>query len=680
MFTKILVANRGEIACRVIKTARKMGIATVAVYSDADRNALHVRMADEAVHIGPAPANQSYIVIDKIMAAIRATGAEAVHPGYGFLSENPKFAEALEAEGVAFIGPPQGAIEAMGDKITSKKIAAEAGVSTVPGHMGLIADADEALKISEEIGFPVMLKASAGGGGKGMRIAWSADEVREGFQASKNEAASSFGDDRMFIEKFVTQPRHIEIQVLCDTHGNGVYLGERECSIQRRNQKVIEEAPSPFLDEDTRRAMGEQSLALAHAVGYSSAGTVEFIVDGERDFYFLEMNTRLQVEHPVTELITGVDLVEQMIRVAAGEKLSLTQDDVTLTGWAMESRLYAEDPYRNFLPSIGRLTRYRPPVEVQAGPMAAAETWHGDAPEGPTAVRNDTGVYEGGEISMFYDPMIAKLCTWAPDRGAAIEAMRDALDGFEVEGIGHNLPFLSAVMDHPKFVAGEMTTAFIAEEYPDGFDGADLPEAELRRIAAACAAMHRVAEIRRTRVSGRMDNHERVVGTDWVVTLGDRRFACVIAADAQGADVTVDGTILRVTGGWTPGDQLARMVVGGEGLVMKVGKITQGFRIRTRGADLVVRVRTPRQAELAALMPEKAVADTSKMLLCPMPGLVVRVDVAEGDEVQEGQALAVVEAMKMENILRAERKGVVSKVNAAAGDSLAVDEVIMEFE
>ncbi|WGH78044.1 acetyl/propionyl/methylcrotonyl-CoA carboxylase subunit alpha [Jannaschia ovalis] len=665
MFDKILIANRGEIACRVIKTARRMGIKTVAVYSDADRDALHVRMADEAVHIGPPPANQSYIVIEKVMEAIRQSGAQAVHPGYGFLSENPKFAEALEAADVAFIGPPKGAIEAMGDKITSKKIAAEAGVSTVPGHMGLIADADEALKISEEIGFPVMLKASAGGGGKGMRIAWSADEVREGFQASKNEAASSFGDDRMFIEKFVTQPRHIEIQVLCDQHGNGVYLGERECSIQRRNQKVVEEAPSPFLDEATRRAMGEQALALAHAVGYASAGTVEFIVDGERNFYFLEMNTRLQVEHPVTELITGVDLVEQMIRVANGERLALTQDDIKLDGWAMESRLYAEDPYRGFLPSIGRLTRYRPPEEV-SGPERV--------------VRNDTGVFEGGEISMFYDPMIAKLCTWAPDRGTAIAAMRDALDGFEVEGIGHNLPFLSAVMDHPKFVAGEMTTAFIAEEFPDGFQGVSLPEDHLRRIAAACAAMHRVAEIRRTRVSGRMDNHERKVGADWIVTLNGLRFETRIAADRGGADVTIGEETLRVESDWTPGDQLARVSVGGEVVVLKVGKITQGFRIRTRGADMRVHVRTPRQAELAALMPEKQAADTSKLLLCPMPGLIVRVDVAEGDEVQEGQALAVVEAMKMENILRAERKGVVAKVNAGPGDSLAVDDVILEFE
>ncbi|MBC7165312.1 MAG: acetyl/propionyl/methylcrotonyl-CoA carboxylase subunit alpha [Roseovarius sp.] len=681
MFKKILIANRGEIACRVIKTARKMGIATVAIYSDADRHALHVEMADEAVHIGPSPASESYIVIDKVMAAVRATGAEAVHPGYGFLSENPRFARALEAEGVAFIGPPVGAIEAMGDKITSKKIAQEAGVNTVPGYMGLIADAEEAVTISNQIGYPVMIKASAGGGGKGMRIAWNDEEAREGFQSSKNEAASSFGDDRIFIEKFVTQPRHIEIQVLCDTHGNGVYLGERECSIQRRNQKVIEEAPSPFLDEATRRAMGEQAVALAQAVGYASAGTVEFIVDGDRNFYFLEMNTRLQVEHPVTELITGVDLVEQMIRVAAGEKLPFTQDDVKLTGWAIECRLYAEDPYRGFLPSIGRLTRYRPPAEVAAGPLAQSGKWPGDAPAGERAVRNDTGVYEGGEISMYYDPMIAKLCTWGPDRASAIEAMRVALDSFEVEGIGHNLPFLSAVMDHPKFVAGDITTAFIAEEYPDGFEGVTLPEAMLRRIAAACAAMHRVAEIRRTRISGRMDNHERHVGEDWVVSLQGMHYPVTVAADRDGATVRfADGAAMRVTSDWTPGDQLARLDVDGSPLVLKVGKISGGFRIRSRGADLKVHVRTPRQAELAALMPEKLPADTSKLLLCPMPGLIVKINVEEGQEVQEGQALCTVEAMKMENILRAERKGVVIKINAGPGDSLAVDDVIMEFE
>ena len=665
MFRKILIANRGEIACRVIKTARKMGIATVAVYSDADRNALHVRMADEAVHIGPAPANQSYIVIDKIMDAIRQTGAEAVHPGYGFLSENMKFAEALAAEGVAFIGPPASAIEAMGDKITSKKLAAEAGVSTVPGYMGLIADADEAVKISNEIGYPVMIKASAGGGGKGMRIAWNDEEAREGFQSSKNEAASSFGDDRIFIEKFVTQPRHIEIQVLADSHGNTLYLHERECSIQRRNQKVIEEAPSPFLDEATRKAMGEQACALAAAVGYTSAGTVEFIVDGARNFYFLEMNTRLQVEHPVTELITGVDLVEQMIRVSAGEELSFKQSDLKINGWAIESRLYAEDPYRNFLPSIGRLTRYRPPEEVA---------------EPARAVRNDTGVYEGGEISMYYDPMIAKLCTWAPTRAKAVEEMRLALDEFELEGIGHNLPFLSAVMDHPRFVSGEITTAFIAEEYPDGFEGAQLGDDLLHRVAAGACAMNRVAEIRRARVSGRMDNHERVVGTEWVVNIDGQSLPATIAADREGATVTLAGQEFRITSDWKPGQPLARLSVNGTPLVMKVGKLPGGFRLRLRGADLKVHVFSKRQARLAQLMPEKVPADTSKLLLCPMPGMVVSVAVQEGDEVYEGQALATIEAMKMENILRAERKGKVAKINAAAGASLAVDEVIMEFE
>ncbi|MEX1660336.1 acetyl-CoA carboxylase biotin carboxylase subunit [Thioclava sp. 15-R06ZXC-3] len=667
MFKKILIANRGEIACRVIKSAQKMGIKTVAVYSDADAQALHVQMADEAVHIGPAPANQSYIVIDKIMDAIRQTGAEAVHPGYGFLSENMKFAEALEKEGVVFIGPPSGAIEKMGDKITSKKLAKEAGVSTVPGYMGLIGDADEAVKISREVGYPVMLKASAGGGGKGMRIAWNDEEAREGFQSSKNEAANSFGDDRIFIEKFVTQPRHIEIQVLADKHGNCVYLNERECSIQRRNQKVIEEAPSPFLDEATRKAMGEQSVALAKAVNYTSAGTVEFIVDGDRNFYFLEMNTRLQVEHPVTELITGIDLVEQMIRVADGEKLPMKQSDIGINGWAIESRLYAEDPYRGFLPSIGRLTRYRPPVEgkTQAGGI----------------VRNDTGVYEGGEISMFYDPMIAKLCTWAPTRAEAIEEMRLALDTFEVEGIGHNLPFCAAVMDHERFESGNITTAFIEEEYPEGFEGVTLSDDILCRVAAATAAMERVAEIRRTKISGTLGNHERKVGKDWVVSLQDQDFKLVIQADKQGSTVVFeDGTEMRIESDWTPGDPLAKLTVDGAPLVLKVGKIPMGFRIRLRGADLKAHVRTPRQAELAQLMPVKLPPDTSKFLLCPMPGLVVKINVSEGDEVQDGQALATVEAMKMENILRAERKGRVKSIKAEAGASLAVDEIIMEFE
>ena len=665
MFKKILIANRGEIACRVIKTAKKMGIQTVAVYSDADRNALHVKMADEAVHIGPSPAAQSYIVIEKILDAIRQTGAEAVHPGYGFLSENRAFAAALEAEGVVFIGPPSSAIEAMGDKITSKKLAQEANVSTVPGYMGLIETPEEAATISAQIGYPVMIKASAGGGGKGMRIAWDDAEAREGFDSSRNEAKASFGDDRIFIEKFVTQPRHIEIQVLADKHGNTLYLNERECSIQRRNQKVIEEAPSPFLDAATRKAMGEQACALAKAVGYTSAGTVEFIVDGNRNFYFLEMNTRLQVEHPVTELITGVDLVEQMIRVAYGEPLSFTQSDVKIHGWAMESRLYAEDPYRKFLPSIGRLTRYRPPVE------------------GPTEdgiVRNDTGVTEGGEISMFYDPMIAKLCTWGPTRAAAIEEMRLALDTFEVEGIGHNLPFVAAVMDHPRFTSGNITTAFIAEEYPDGFKGATLDPDTLRRVAASAAAMNRVAEIRRTRISGTMDNHRRRVGDQWVVDLQGETIPLTIQADTQGSTVTFeDGTHLRVTSDWNPGDTLARLHVGAAPLVMKVGKIPMGFRLRLRGADLKVLVRSPRAADLARHMLEKAPPDTSKYLLCPMPGLLVKLAVEEGDEVQEGQTLATVEAMKMENILKAARAGVVKKIKHQPGASLKVDDVIIEF-
>ncbi|WP_417773900.1 acetyl-CoA carboxylase biotin carboxylase subunit [Stappia sp.] len=677
MIKKILIANRGEIACRVIKTAKKMGIATVAVYSDADRDALHVKMADEAIHIGPPPANQSYIVLDKILEAVRVSGADAVHPGYGFLSERAEFADALAKAGVAFIGPPASAIEAMGDKITSKKLAAEAGVSTVPGYMGLIADADEAVKIAAEVGYPVMIKASAGGGGKGMRIAWNEAETREGFQSSKNEAASSFGDDRIFIEKFVTQPRHIEIQVLADSHGNTIYLGERECSIQRRNQKVIEEAPSPFLDEATRRAMGEQAVALAKAVNYASAGTVEFIVDGERNFYFLEMNTRLQVEHPVTELITGIDLVEQMIRVAAGETLSISQDDVKLNGWAMESRLYAEDPYRNFLPSIGRLTRYRPPSE-------------GMRADG-TVVRNDTGVFEGGEISMFYDPMIAKLCTWAPERIAAVDAMSEALDRFEVEGIGHNLPFLAAVMQHPRFRSGAITTAFIAEEYPDGFQGVELPAPDMERLVALAAACNHLSETRATQISGAMDNHRRVVGPDWTIVVAGAEYPVAVTPEtgtgmyrvaAREADQghALSGEILVSLDGWKPGMRLIEAEVGGRALAVKVEQTFHGYRLRQRGADVTLACLTPRQAEMARLMPEKVAADTSKMLLCPMPGLVVSISVEEGQTVEAGQTLATVEAMKMENVLKAERKGVVKVIAAKPGDSLAVDELIMEFE
>jgi propionyl-CoA carboxylase alpha chain len=657
MITKLLIANRGEIACRVIKTAKKMGIATVAVYSDADREALHVRMADEAVHIGPSPAKDSYLQIDKIIAACKATGAQAVHPGYGFLSENPKFAEALQAAGLIFVGPPVKAIEAMGDKITSKKLAAAAGVSTVPGHMGLIADADEAVTISRSVGYPVMIKASAGGGGKGMRIAHNDAEAREGFERSKSEAASSFGDDRIFIEKFVTEPRHIEIQLIGDSHGNVLYLNERECSIQRRNQKVIEEAPSPFLDEATRKAMGEQSVALAKAVGYTSAGTVEFIVDRDRNFYFLEMNTRLQVEHPVTELITGLDLVELMIRAANGEKLPLTQSQVQRNGWAIESRLYAEDPYRNFLPSTGRLTRYRPPAE------SVSETLH---------VRNDTGVFEGGEISTFYDPMIAKLCTWAPTRIAAIDAMAVALDSFEVEGVGNNLPFLSTVMEQTRFRDGRLTTGYIAEEFPEGFHGAQLSEEHQHDVAAAAALMmSRRAEVAD---GGKPARH-------WHVQIGDHALPVTVSSTSDGYTVSADWRSVAAHLHWQPGDRLATLDWSdGRTSVLKVQTTTSGFLIRYRGADLKVLVLAPHVAGLLKHMPIKLPPDMSKYLLCPMPGQVVRIDVAEGDIVEDGQTLAIVEAMKMENVLKAEKRARVSKVHAVAGAVLAVDQVILEFE
>jgi propionyl-CoA carboxylase alpha chain len=677
MITKILVANRGEIACRVFKSAKKMGIATVAVYSDADKNALHTSMADEAVHIGAAPAAESYLIIDKIIDACKQTGANAVHPGYGFLSERAEFAERLKQEGIVFVGPPQGAIEKMGDKITSKKIADDAGVSTVPGHMGLIDDAEHAVKISSEIGYPVMIKASAGGGGKGMRIAWNDDEAREGFERSKSEAASSFGDDRIFIEKFVEEPRHIEIQVLADTHGNCIYLGERECSIQRRNQKVIEEAPSPFLDEATRKAMGEQACALAQAVGYTSAGTVEFIVDKNRNFYFLEMNTRLQVEHPVTELITNVDLVEQMINVAAGEKLSLAQDDIQLNGWAMESRLYAEDPYRKFLPSIGRLTRYRPPAE-------------GDIGDG-NIIRNDTGVYEGGEISMYYDPMIAKLCTWGETRDDAIQTMCEALDMFELEGIGHNLPFLSAVMGHDRFRSGNITTAFIAEEYPEGFKGVELTDGELHSIASGAAAMM-VVEAERREALQSIDlgstNHGEY---EYVVQIGETPIPVQVSRSDDKVEGTFDisvneGPDQQIFCTYTPGDTLTVFSSAedkstqGVNYYLKTNRTADGFRIRTRGADLDVKVLTPRVAELLALMPIKEAADTSKYLLCPMPGLVIDLKVSVGDSIEEGQPLAIVEAMKMENVLKAEKSGKVKEIPVKTGDSLAVDAVIMEFE
>ena len=649
MFKKILIANRGEIACRVIKTARRMGIATVAVYSDADRDALHVEMADEAVHIGPAPAAESYLVAERIIAACKETGAEAVHPGYGFLSERAGFCEALEAEGIVFIGPKPRAIRAMGDKIESKKFANAAKVSTVPGFLGVIEDTAHAERIAGEIGYPVMIKASAGGGGKGMRIAWDETEVRDGFERARSEAKSSFGDDRVFIEKFIVDPRHIEIQVLADAHGTALYLGERECSIQRRNQKVVEEAPSPFLDAATRRAMGEQSVALARAVDYQSAGTVEFIVDRDRNFYFLEMNTRLQVEHPVTELITGIDLVEQMIRIAAGERLALAQGDIKLNGWAVESRLYAEDPYRNFLPSIGRLTRYRPPEEGK---------------NGAAVLRNDTGVYEGAEISMYYDPMVAKLCTWAPTRLQAIDAMSDALDGFVVDGIEHNVPFLAALMRHPRWREGRLSTGFIAEEYPEGFAPMAPTEDEAGILARVALSAHLVDVERRANHLDRL-RPTHVSRTHWTVKIGDHYLA-LAAGDA-------------VTSDWRPGEAVWRGMIDGRHVTAQLRPFPNGMRIDWQGLSVRARVLTPRHAELDALMPVKLPPDTSKMLLCPMPGLVVSIAVREGQEVKTGETLAVVEAMKMENVLRAERDLTVGVIRAKPGESLAVDAVIMEF-
>ncbi|MGB1345915.1 MAG: acetyl-CoA carboxylase biotin carboxylase subunit [Amylibacter sp.] len=664
MIKKILVANRGEIACRVFKTAKRMNIKTVAVYSDADENALHVTMADEAVYIGASSASESYLSIDKIISACKKTGANAVHPGYGFLSERAEFCERLAAENIIFIGPPVNAIEAMGDKITSKKIAQEANVSTVPGHMDLIDDAKHAVTISNKIGYPVMIKASAGGGGKGMRIAWNDEEAIEGFARSKSEAASSFGDDRIFIEKFVVEPRHIEIQVLADQHGNCVYLGERECSIQRRNQKVIEEAPSPFLDEKTRVAMGEQSCALAQAVGYTSAGTVEFIVDKEKNFYFLEMNTRLQVEHPVTELITGIDLVEQMIRVANGEKLNVKQNSIKLNGWAMESRLYAEDPYRNFLPSIGRLTRYRPPTE-----SATKEC----------VIRNDTGVFEGGEISMFYDPMIAKLCTWSTNRKKAISAMENALDRFEIEGIGHNLPFLSAVMSHTRFKSGNITTAFIDEEYPDGFEGVN-PSDDILDVLSVTALI--ITRMKMQRISARDSTFDNPVPReDNLVTRIARKNTNVTISDVKdGYKISFEKKSFEASIKYELGGTLAELSINGNQHAVKVTPVIGGYLLRLRGVEQVVKVMNSRIAELSDLMPDKLPTDTSKFLLCPMPGLVVSIMVSEGDIIEEGQSLAMVEAMKMENVLRAEKPGKVSKISVAEGDSLAVDEIIMEFE
>ncbi|MGZ5867838.1 MAG: acetyl-CoA carboxylase biotin carboxylase subunit [Xanthobacteraceae bacterium] len=667
MFKRILIANRGEIACRIIKTARRMGIETVAVYSDADREALHVEMADHAVHIGPAPAAESYLVIDKIVAACKSSGAQAVHPGYGFLSEREAFATALAAAGIVFIGPNPAAIAAMGDKIESKKAAARAKVSTVPGHLGVIEDEQQARKIADEIGYPVMIKASAGGGGKGMRIAYSAGEVAEGFARARSEAKASFGDDRVFIEKFITDPRHVEIQVLGDKHGNVIYLGERECSIQRRNQKVIEEAPSPLLDEATRKSMGEQAVALAKAVGYDSAGTVDFVAGQDRKFFFLEMNTRLQVEHPVTELVTGIDLVEQMMRIAAGEPLSIKQQDVKLDGWAVESRVYAEDPYRNFLPSTGRLTTYRPPAEAKADGMT---------------VRNDTGVYEGGEISIYYDPMIAKLVTHAPTRALAIEAQSEALDQFVIGGIRHNIPFLSALMAHPRWRAGKLSTGFIAEEYPEGFHHILPQPEEARLIAAVAATIDFVTGERKRRISGQLTGRHVTRDRLRAVRLGTLEVTLRIERTNGSFKVSFvgdDAPSLSLMADWKGGDPLWRGTVDGRDVFVQVRNIPNGFLLAHHGIEVTAHVYTEREATAARLMPVKAASDSGKMVLCPMPGLVRSIAVSVGQEVKTGEALAVVEAMKMENLLRAERDGVVKRILAKPGDSLAVDAVILEF-
>ena len=693
MFKKILIANRGEIACRIIRTAKKMGIATVAVYSDADARAPFVQMADEAVHIGPSPAAQSYLFADKIIAACKQTGAQAVHPGYGFLSERTSFAEQLAAEGIEFIGPPVNAIAAMGDKIESKKLALKAGVNVVPGFVGEIDDTEHAVRISAEIGYPVMMKASAGGGGKGMRLAYSEQDVREGFEATKREGLASFGDDRVFIEKFILNPRHIEIQILGDKHGNILYLNERECSIQRRHQKVVEEAPSPFVTPKMRKAMGEQCVALSRAVGYYSAGTVELIVSGAdptgESFYFLEMNTRLQVEHPVTECITGIDLVEQMIRVAAGEAIGFTQDDMKLDGWAIENRVYAEDPYRGFLPSTGRLVRYRTPLKSpsrlreglgvgtaspsQAHPQPLPQA--GGEIRGVDGVRVDDGVAEGGEVSMFYDPMIAKLVTWGQTRDEAADKQIAALDRFEIEGLGHNIDFVSAIMQHPRFRSGELTTGFIAEEYPDGFHGAPA-SIELVRSLAAIAAFAATAEADRARhVDGQLGD-QLDPPSGWQIKVGE----IIHDVELDGDDVTVDGNPLHLSMEYTPGDRLIEAEVDGAPIAVKIMRTRTGFKLTTRGASHTVRCLPAHIAPLADYMITKIPPDMSRFLLCPMPGLITAIHVEAGDKVEAGQPLAIVEAMKMENILRAEKSGVVKSVNAAAGESLAVDAVILEME
>ncbi len=662
MFKKILIANRGEIACRVIKTARRMGIGTVAVYSDADRDARHVSLADAAVYIGPPPSAQSYLVVDRILEACRQTGAEAVHPGYGFLSENAAFCEALESAGMAFIGPKAHAIRSMGDKIASKKLAESAGVSTIPGYTDVIRDADHALAIAKQIGYPVMIKASAGGGGKGLRVAWNDSEAREGYQSCRTEAKNAFGDDRVFIEKFIEAPRHIEIQVLGDAHGNLVYLWERDCSIQRRHQKVIEEAPSPFLDAATRKAMGEQAVTLAAAVDYQSAGTVEFVVDAQRNFYFLEMNTRLQVEHPVTELITGMDLVEQMIRVAAGEKLSFTQADIRLDGWAMEARINAEDPFRNFLPSTGRLVRYVPPAEE------------------PGAVRVDTGVYEGGEVSMFYDSMIAKLIVHAATRQKAIQRMREALNGFYIRGVSHNISFVAAVLQHPRFESGQFNTGFIAEEYPTGFDAADAPHDDPALLAAVAAFARRRYIDRAVLISGQVSGHGRKVDADWIVLIGQNRYPVIVEPNSAGYKVTHQGSVFDLRSDWKLGEPIFRGTCNGVPLLLQLERRGLRYRIFHRGTQVDAIVMTERASELLALMPVKPPPDLSRYLLSPMPGMLTEVSVQPGQEVKAGEKLAAIEAMKMENVLKADRDCIVAAVLAKAGESVTVDQPILEFK
>jgi propionyl-CoA carboxylase alpha chain len=669
MFRKILVANRGEIACRVIRTARRMGIATVAVYSEVDARAPFVRMADEAVAIGPAPAAESYLVAEKIIAACHQTGADAVHPGYGFLSERASFIEALEAAGITFIGPPANAIAAMGDKIESKKIAREAGVNVVPGFVGEIDDVDHAVRIAGDIGYPVMMKASAGGGGKGMRLAFGDQDVRDGFESVKREALAGFGDDRVFIEKFIEDPRHIEIQVLGDRHGTVLYLNERECSIQRRHQKVVEEAPSPFVTPKMRQAMGEQCVALAQAVGYHSAGTVELIVSGKdptgESFYFLEMNTRLQVEHPVTEAITGIDLVEQMIRIAAGEKLALRQSDIGIDGWSIETRVYAEDPYRGFLPSIGRLVRYAPPV----APWTGGE-------RGVDGVRVDDGVIEGGEVSMYYDPMIAKLVTWGRTRDEATDRQVQALDRFVIEGPGHNVHFLSALMQHPRFRAGDLTTGFIAEEFPDGFSGAETSADLLRLVAALLAGAQCTLDARAGRTSGRLDGVP-VPSSRWEVHMGERRFTVSLAEGGA----HVDGHWLEGTWDWQPGMALSTATGGAGGpVVVQLARDGVHWVLTTRGAQHRALVLRAPVAPLARHMIRRDPPDLSKLLISPMPGLLTAVHVAEGDTVFPGQPLATIEAMKMENILRATRQAVVQTIKTSVGASVAADEIILTLE